>query len=362
MDALRVDTNALPINVQRVPSRSPSVGASEIQDSDDPFQVNPIGNEVIKPDIELPNTTDDTINNTNDTEDMDAGAKKRRSYAASILSMATLDSHPNTRRKLLSLIFNICIAILAIVLPHSLNAYNIISILIASQFASWLFGLSQELHTCERLHKIVIKVKKLDGWGNVSFPIHFEHDRYECVTSVSQMCGMRGTSSHTQFIKTLYVNCALIVAAIVFKWHELHSDADDPDSSNHDDIKFNLQFCSLMSALIMTCGIIMIALFEINKYDKWHQILHYVGCVLITMISPSLWFELNFNLFSIIVSALTILLWMVYIIFVINVSDTYQNNATKVHYVSKVAILLEIIAWIITSFAISAWVWFLDQL
>ena len=240
-----------------------------------------------------------------------------------------------------------------IVYVVDIHLFHTISLYMAIAFIHWFVAIIKILLTSDRIHTITVKNHRVEGYGINTIPIDITHNRFRCVLSISELSGVRGSLANYKILTSLIIVTVLISISIVIKWHLLTED-------DFDNIKINdvmILFCLFLTSF----GMALVTTFEINGYDKKHEIIHYIGALLVTSVGVALIIQCNYNVISVITFCFSLSIWIFWFVCVtFYYQETYPDDEQKVNDISKQSIWIELFAWVVVAVVLCFVIWGLD--
>ena len=262
------------------------------------------------------------------------------------------DASTDDRLTNVTIMYITIISLYIIAYINGMHLFGTISLYMAIIFIRWFVSIAKILASSDSLHTITVKNHRIEGYGINTIPIDITHNRFRCVLSISELSGVRGSLANYKILTSLIIISVLILVSIAIKWHLI---IDDFDSVQINDGMI------LLCLFLTSIGMTFVTIFEINGYDKKHEILHYIGALLVTSVGVALIIQYNYNVISVVTFGFSLSIWIFWFVCVtFYYKETYPNDEKKVNDISKQSIWIELFAWAVVAVVLCFVIWGLD--
>eukprot|EP01083_Nonionella_stella_P081160 223445_1 len=297
----------------------------------------------------------------------------RLSNAASLIRLhegELVQAVTDIKEKLFVIILSVAILITFFFLLFDAPKHKFIGAQLFWVFAVFHIVILAHVFKCKYLHRIKIVTTHIaPDFGSIVFPLQIKPYPTKPITSISEMCAIRGSQLNHMFGFMCFMNTGILTAV-------LYSHLSNLNRFGNINSFWNKEYLEVFLSASTVVSLPLMGMFDLNPNDKVHSIVHYLG-VLFMMVSVFQYaLQSDFGGYSILLICGSFGCWLIWFcIFIYYPTDVKSEFGESeegehrmkeyVHSISVKCILSETIGCFFCCMATVAYVWNLrdvDQL
>lgn len=244
--------------------------------------------------------------------------------------------------KLISILSGSALLLLIGTQSHHFDFVTLLVILLGFGCTVWFIPWVVLLLGTKELYRVHIQTGTIKNWMPISLPQKQKIHKNKAVLSISEISAIRGTHVHT-IMHVMSVQIIILIAIVILYDLNMRGARFGIITDRNDVVLVLLSFTML--------GLALLALFELNPFDKVHGVLHYTGVVSMMIGITSYGVQTNWSIMPIVLITAEfalIGLWVASTILMPRTSD----SVAAVTRTSKVCVWLELGVFLINAIII----------